>query len=207
MIGLSELRRLLRPKELLRICFYMVVIEVAVLRGRDGTVSLSNLQYVSLELPIAAFLGVVLVVVFWHLTIYELFILSVKDYITCKLRIDNYRHWMRRLAKAECIEPFNPEEFYGYLKWECKDFRYPHFLANIFTPALHTLYLIPLAWLITLIWSPQCDWVVLTALIMIPGSFSADIGWERMETEVFKRQKNFILTELTKCHKDVNTTT
>jgi hypothetical protein len=184
-------------------CFYTLIIEVAVLRARDGTVSLSNLQQVSLVLPIAAFLGVILVMVFWHLTIYELFILHVKDYITCKLKIDNYRHWMSQLAKNKGIEQFNAEEFYGYLKWECEGFRYPHGLANIFTPALHTLYLIPLAWLVTLIWSPQCDWVIITALIMIPGSFSTDIGWERMETQVFKGQKHFIVTELTNRYKDM----
>jgi hypothetical protein len=89
-----------------------MVLEVAFLRGRQGSVSLDTLEKVSLELPIAAVLGLLLVIVFWHYAIYEPAILRLKDLVTRVLRIDNYRHWMKRKYS---IHGLNPEELYGYL--------------------------------------------------------------------------------------------
>jgi len=122
MINTHDIRRITRPKELLQVAFYAIVLEIAFLRGHEGSVSLATLERVSLELPMAAVLALLLVVVFWHYAIYEPAIVAVKDLVTRFLRIDNYRHWMKTMIPPGSGD-LNTEELYGYMKWECKQFR------------------------------------------------------------------------------------
>jgi hypothetical protein len=152
-------------------------------------VCIDNLSAKSLllEIPTAGFLALLALVFLWHFTIYDLAILRVKDLITKWIGVFNYRHWFAELKKTYNIAYLNPEELYGYLKWECPNVHYPHRVANVATPALHAFYLIPVAWLPTLIWAPNFDLFVAVAIIMIPLSFAADISWERFETSLFMR--------------------
>jgi len=69
-------------------------------------------------------------------------------------------------------------------------------IANVITPALHTFYLIPFAWLITYFWVPQWDLILTIGVLMIPLSFMADITWERIETGIFIRNKKLVCKEL-----------
>lgn len=182
-------KKLVRPKEQIRFVFTALVLLVAVQRAEFGSVIVAELTLTNIS--VAATAAVVLLMVLWTLTFYEVGIIYIKDAITRRLGITNYRHWFRKIGEQLDAQDFDAEEVYGQLKWDCPKIKaaYPHRLATMTTPALHTFYLIPVAWLPTLFWTFSWDIWIVIALGMIPLSFLADIRWETKETNVFKRHK------------------
>ncbi|MHC4242929.1 MAG: hypothetical protein ACYSU4_11030 [Planctomycetota bacterium] len=194
------LKKQLRPKQILRIVFYALVLTVAVDRVRNDGFSYENLARISLKtLTVTAVISLFLVVILWHFAFYEPFILFIKDFITKKLNIINYRHWINKIANEMNCEYVNPEAIYGSLKWDKdSEFNYPHKIGSIVTPSLHTFYFIPVAWLLTIFWVPKWDLMITVGVIMIPLSFVADIAWERIETSCFIEQQDKVREKLKK---------
>jgi hypothetical protein len=201
MITFEYVHRWLRPAEVFRMCFYALIIGVAIIRGTQGAVSIPDLNKLSLNLSVVEILGLIVLITAWRYSIYEAMIIPVKDHIAKKFGVENYRHWIVKLAAEKGHPHVVPEELYGYLKWECKQFSYPKHYGALISPSLNALYMLPVAWLITLYWVPSIDWVVIVAVIMIPGSFAADIAWERIETATFKRQKSIVEREIERISK------
>jgi hypothetical protein len=144
-----SLGRLLRPKEILRVLLLYLVVWAAYFRMQRGQTMLELAPATSSFVMIAAVLVLLVVVTFWHYALYELIVLRIKDQLARRLNLLNYRHWMNSLPRPAACFHFDPEELYGYLKWECLDFRYPHRVGTVVTPVLHTLYWIPVIWLPT----------------------------------------------------------
>ena len=195
----KALNKVLQPKEIIQAMFFLLVLTIAFFRIWDGGITLKKLAGSELvEYTLMRLMAALLFVIFWNLVVYKYIIIPVKDFITRKLKIINYRHWINKLSREMGCKNVDPERIYGSLKWHNEEFKsqYPCDKAAIITPALHTFYLIPAAWLITLIWVPQWDLIVTIGVLMIPFSFIADITWENFETSIYKRNKKLVLEEL-----------
>jgi len=109
---LRFLQKLVRPKEVLRILFYSIVLTIAVHRISNEGIAYENLVTLSLTLTAIIFIATLLVVILWHFTVYENVILPAKDFITRKFHITNYRHWINDLAQSMNCKQVHAEAIY-----------------------------------------------------------------------------------------------